>query len=324
MINIRKKTALILNDNHISSRLGKIVSGLLFLLIFLNVVVIVLESVNSLEKQYHQFFYVFEIFSVVIFTIEYFARLWSSVDSHQGEKGLTAAKKRLKYIFTPLAIVDLLAILPFYLSMFFLLDLRFLRVLRLLRIFKLTRYSAAMKTLLSVLKDELPALVASYIIMFTIVILASSGIYLLEHQVQPDKFGDIPSSMWWAVVSLTTVGYGDVTPITTAGKFFGGIITLIGISMVALPTGIIASGFGNAFRRKRQKYELMMAKAFSDGELSFKESEVLKQVQNTLGLSNEDAKQIYKEAMQRHFTKIGLNCPNCGAKQDELGNNSEK
>jgi voltage-gated potassium channel len=149
--------------------------------------------------------------------------------------------------------------------------------------------------------------------MFTIIILASSGIYLLEHKVQPQEFGSIPSAMWWAVTTLTTVGYGDVTPITKAGKVFGGIITLVGISMVALPTGIIASGFGNTFRRNRQKYELEVEQAFADGILTTDEQIKLQEIQQALGINEGDAKPIYLEALHHRFKNLPVNCPKCGA-----------
>lgn len=310
---MRAYLAKLFDENQRQRGSGKLINGLLFLLIFTNVVMIVLESVASFEAQYRQELYYFELFSVAVFTLEYIFRVWSSVDISKYKVDGQPIKSRLRFILSPLAIIDLLAILPFYLAMFVSLDLRFLRILRLLRIFKLTRYSSAMKTLMSVFKDEMPALIAAYFIMFTIVILTSAGIYLLEHEVQPQHFGDIPSSMWWAVISLTTVGYGDVTPVTMAGKIFGGIISLVGISMVALPTGILASGFGNAFRRKRMEYERVMHQAMLDGNLTSREQEELDKIQKTLGVHDDDAKQIYKAAIYQALHKHGgAKCPHCG------------
>jgi voltage-gated potassium channel len=312
MLNIRKRVAQIFSSNIGTDYLSKFVNGILLLLIFANVMAIILESVASIEHKFSVFFQTFEMFSVIIFTFEYFVRLWSCVDlpKYKGEKN--KLKARLKYLITPMAIVDLIAIVPFYLSMYFVFDLRFLRVLRLLRIFKLTRYSAAMKILISVLKEEMPALVAAYFIMFTVIVLASSGIYLLEHEIQPDEFGSIPAAFWWAVTTLTTVGYGDVTPITNAGRIFGGIITLVGMSMVALPTGIIASGFGNMFRRNRQKYELLVEEAFKDGILTVHEQQKLHNIQTALGISDADARPIYLEALHHRFKDLPVNCPRCG------------
>ncbi|MBV1950599.1 MAG: ion transporter [Cycloclasticus sp.] len=303
----------VLSKTYQSKRVNHWLSTGLLILIFLNILAIILESVSSIEIQYSHLFKKFEIFSVVIFSIEYLARLWACAGLTQYKHSTSAFKSRLRYLVTPMAIVDLLAILPFYLSFFFALDLRFLRILRLVRIFKLTRYSAAMKTLTSVLRDEIPALLAAYFIMVIVIILASSGIYLLEQKIQPNEFGSIPASMWWAVTTLTTVGYGDVTPLTNGGKLFGGLITLIGIAMVALPTGIIASGFGNSFRKKRQSYGLEVAEALADGVITNHEQEKLNDIRSSLGISTDDAQQIYKEAIFQHLQAKQVCCPNCGS-----------
>ena len=307
----------VLSKTDQSKPVNKWLSTGLLILIFLNILAIILESVPSIELEYSHLFKKFEIFSVVIFSLEYLARLWTCVDLTQNKGSQSPFKSRLRYLVTPMAIVDLLAILPFYLSFIFALDLRFLRILRLVRIFKLTRYSAAMKTLTSVLKDEVPALLAAYFIMIIVIILASSGIYLLEHKVQPNNFGSIPASMWWAVTTLTTVGYGDVTPLTNGGKLFGGLITLIGIAMVALPTGIIASGFGNSFRKKRQSYGLEVAEALADGVITNHEQEKLDDIRSSLGISIDDAQQIYKEAIFQHLQAKQVACPNCGIPHNE-------
>ena len=211
-------------------------------LISLNVLAIIFASVNSIYVRYSSFFYAVELFSVAIFSVEYLLRVWSIVD-HKSGKYSKPLKGRLRFSLTPLAIIDLLAILPFYLGMFFSLDLRFLRALRLLRIFKLTRYSSAMSLLLKVLHDEMQAFGAAFFILLIILVFASSGIYLFEREAQPDAFNSIPESIWWAVSTLTTVGYGDVTPITIGGKIFGTVIMVLGIGMVALPAGILASAF---------------------------------------------------------------------------------
>ena len=283
---------------------------------------------QKVENYYHDFFVIFEIVSVLIFTVEYFARVWSCVDFEKYENYGTPWQIRWHYIRSPMAIIDLIVILPFFFAFFFafffVLDLRALRILRLFRILKLTRYSVAMRTLLSVLKEETPALIAAYIIMLTIVILTSSGIYLLEHDVQPEHFGNIPRAMWWAIVTLTTVGYGDVVPITPLGKLFGGLIALVGISMVALPTGIIASGFGNAFRRNQQAYQEEMEEAFADGGLSDDEKKALAEMQDTLGLTSADTRRIYKETLAAHLQKHDFICSKCHQKANQQAHYPKK
>lgn len=317
MTAIRSACAEVFKSQGPYSRRAKLINSLLFILIFANVVVIILESMQEVESYYHSFFVIFEIVSVLIFTVEYFARVWSCVDDEKYEGYGTPWQIRWHYVRSPMAIIDLIVILPFFFAFFFVLDLRALRILRLFRILKLTRYSVAMRTLLSVLKEETPALIAAYVVMLTVVILTSSGIYLLEHDVQPEHFGNIPRAMWWAIVTLTTVGYGDVVPITPLGKLFGGVIALVGISMVALPTGIIASGFGNAFRRNQQAYQEEMEEAFADGGLSDKEKQVLAEMQETLGLSSSDTRKIYKETLAAHLQKHDFVCSKCHKKANQ-------
>jgi voltage-gated potassium channel len=208
-----------------------------------------------------------------------------------------------------MALIDLLAILPFYLTLSLSVDLRFLRVVRLLRIFKLTRYSSAMTVLLSVLREESSSLFAALFVLLVLLMLASSGIYLIEHEIQPDAFGSIPDSMWWAMATLTTVGYGDVTPITPLGKFFGGCITVIGMGMVALPAGILASAFSDYIHRSRREYKSKLSQYLRDGDVSEEEKEELEELRNNLGLSPEDAQLIFTAAT-RHV-KRQIICPHC-------------
>jgi voltage-gated potassium channel len=214
----------------------------MMVLIILNVLVVILETVQTIEEQYRDIFHWFEIFSVIIFTVEYLARVWSCTSQ---EKYFRPFWGRLKFILTPMAIIDLIAIIPFYLS-FSTLDLRYVRTLRLFRlfrIFKLIRYSHSLTVFGNVFRSKREELFITVMIMLVLIILTSSSIYYAEHEAQPDKFTDIPSSMWWAIVTLTTVGYGDVFPITPLGKLFAGIIAILGVGMVALPTGILGASF---------------------------------------------------------------------------------
>ena len=222
------------------SHTGRTLNGLLMLLIVVNVVAVVIESVQTIYDAYQPWFDYLELLSIALFSIEYVARLWVCVESPTRGEGWRA---RLRYALTPMAIVDLLAILPFYFGVFFDLDLRFLRALRLLRVFKLARHSAAMDLLLTVVRNEAAPVASSMFVMIIIIIMAASGIYLIEGDAQPEIFRNIPQAMWWAAVTLTTVGYGDVVPITIGGRVFGVIVTLAGVGMVALPAGILASGF---------------------------------------------------------------------------------
>lgn len=277
-------------------------------LICLNVLAIVLESIPSFHLKYHIFFLRFEFLSVMIFSLEYILRAWFAVANlPAGTAFKTRLKVRLLYLISPAAIIDLVSILPFYLTFIFVIDLRFLRVLRLLRIFKLTRYSPAINALLSVLREEASSLAAAFFILIVLLISVSSGIYLIEHKVQPDDFGTIPDAMWWAMATLTTVGYGDATPITSLGKFFGGCVTLIGMGMVALPAGILASGFSDQLAQNKQRFKNELKEMLQDGELSEKEKHQLKRLQEDLNLDDEEAQLLIKMVDADHH----LVCPHC-------------
>jgi len=246
--NLRAQLYHILEQRDGTSPWGPFVDGALVILIILNVMAVILESVPHLAAAHGFWFQLFDVLSVLVFTAEYAARVWVVVeDPHETPYGPWGS--RWRYMLTPMALVDLIAIAPFYLAFMINIDLRFLRVFRVLRLLKLSRYSPALATVAKVLAAQRRALLAALMIMGTLLVVSASIIYLLEHKVQPDKFGSIPDSMWWAMATLTTVGYGDVTPLTPAGKVFGGLLMILGIGMYALPTGILATGFAQEFRK---------------------------------------------------------------------------
>ncbi|MCK5662843.1 MAG: ion transporter, partial [Thiotrichaceae bacterium] len=217
-----------------SGSIARLVSLLLMLLIMSNVVAVILASDRVVYIELQSFFDDFELFSIVIFSLEYFFRVWVCVEDQRYQPSV---KGRLKYMVSPMAIVDLIAVLPFYLGIFFTIDTRFLRVLRLFRLFKLSRHFSAMSVLLKVIKNEMATLLSAIFILLVLIVLASAGMFLVEHNVQPEAFGTIPRAMWWASITLTTVGYGDVVPVTIAGRILGAFITILGVGMAALPAG---------------------------------------------------------------------------------------
>lgn len=311
-MNTREKAYHLIESTEQSGRLSRWLDVGLIILIALNVIVVAVETMPGWYQAHRMAFDIFDACSVAIFTVEYLMRVWVSVEDlrYRGRWG------RLRYMCTPMAIIDLLAIAPYYLAQFMGLDLRFLRALRLLRIFKLTRYSSAMSLLLVVLKEEANTLMAGFFILFIMLILAASGAYLVEHQVQPDAFGSIPQSMWWALVTLTTVGYGDVTPITSMGRIFGGMVTIIGIGVAALPAGILASGLADHIHRRRDDmknyYRLLMA----DGELDECDRLNVELHRKKLGVSRDIADEIGREIQKEiELEKLGQTacaCPRCG------------
>ncbi|MCO7189701.1 MULTISPECIES: ion transporter [unclassified Pseudoalteromonas] len=312
-LTLRQKTAGLLEASGRFRKAGHTIDVFLITLIIANVIAIVLESVPALATRYHSLFFYIEVISVAIFTIEYLLRLWCCVDKLEF-KHISGSniRKRLRYVFSPLAIIDLLAILPTLLMVFFSFDLRFLRVFRLLRIFKLTRYSRAMQLLLAAFREESSSLLAAFFIMSLVLVVASCGIYLIEHDVQPDKFGSIPAAMWWAMATLTTVGYGDVVPITPLGRFFGGVITLLSMGMVAIPTGLLASSFADQLRKRRDAFNEAVLHSLSDGKVDEQEKEHLEALRIELGLSAVEANQAIKimtsQRVHDHY------CRHCGGK----------
>ena len=240
---MKKKVSAFINYN-------KYFIKFIYTLIVLNIVALILESYEELNVQYSVFFYYFEVFSVVIFTIEYFIRIWVS-DKTKEDK-----KERLNFAFSTLGIIDLIAILPFYLPFIFPIDLRIVRILRLfrlLRIFKLGRYSKSLKTIRYILKETKSELSITVFVTFVLMILSSTLMYYIEHDDQPEQFASIGDSFWWSIATLTTVGYGDVYPVTGLGKLLSGIIALIGIGFVALPTGIISSAFIDKIQSEKKQ-----------------------------------------------------------------------
>lgn len=221
-------------------------------LIFLNVVAVILETVEGLAVLYAHIFSAFETVSVVVFTVEFLLRLWVCTEGENGN----SITKRLTFVVKPMSLIDLVAILPFYLPVMIPLDPRFLRALRLFRLFrlfKMGRYSESLQTLGNVLKAKKEEMVVTFFVISLLLVFASSTIYYVEHDAQPEAFSSIPAAMWWGVATLTTVGYGDVYPITPFGKFLGAVIALLGIGMFALPAGILASGFAEELQKKRVK-----------------------------------------------------------------------
>jgi voltage-gated potassium channel len=222
-------------------------------LISLNVLAVIIGTVNSLHDQYSAIFWAFEIFSVAVFSIEYLARLWvCNID----EKYREPVKGRISYIFSPMAIIDLLSIVPFYLPFLIPLDLRFLRILRLfrlIRILKLVRYSESLNMLGRIVRSRKEDLLITLFIITIVLIISSTLMYYAEHEAQPDKFANIPDTMYWGIITIATIGYGDIYPVTAIGKFFSAIIALSGIAMFALPAGIIGSSFIEERQKAREK-----------------------------------------------------------------------
>jgi voltage-gated potassium channel len=249
----REKIFNVIDEKNKETRLSRTFDFFIIGLITLNVVAIVLESFESLRVNYKQEFYYFEIFSVAVFSVEYLLRLVTA-DLKYPNKTIFGATT--SFITSPLALIDLFAILPTYLPLLIPIDLRFIRILRLLRItrlFKINRYSRSLILIGDVFREKRSDLGITVFVTFILLVIASTLMYHIEGQEQPKAFPNIVASFWWAIATLTTVGYGDVYPITAWGKFISGIIALLGIGLVALPTGILSSAFIEKINNKITK-----------------------------------------------------------------------
>ena len=219
-------------------------------LIVLNVLAVILESVPGIHDPYAMEFLVFDVLSVAFFTCEYIARLWVSIEipAIRQRGGL---RGRLVFASRPAQLIDFFAFAPSYLSWIFPgMDLRVLRMFRLLRFMKLVRYSPAMVTLGRALYEERRALIGATILMVGTAVFSGTVMHVIEGHAQPKQFGTIPDSMWWALATLTTIGYGDAVPITALGKMFGAVVMICGLGLFALPIGIVATAFVNEIHRR--------------------------------------------------------------------------
>ena len=245
---MRARVYELLEGERADTPFGRSMDYFLIALICLNVAAAILETVDFIYAQFGLYFDWFEYGSIAIFSIEYLARVWACVEDHPvPRRGLLRA--RLRYVASPLAMADLTAIVPALLGPVLMVDLRWMRVFRLLRLFKLTRYWSGLRLLVRVVRQEAQVIGASMFVLCITMLLAAGGMHMVEEAAQPEEFGSIPAAMWWTVATLTTVGYGDVVPVTGPGKVLAGFISLIGIAMVALPAGILAAGFAEQARR---------------------------------------------------------------------------
>jgi voltage-gated potassium channel len=247
--NLRRRLYEVLEHGTIGDRTGLIVGRLIVVLIIVNLVAITLESVPTFQVEFEPLFTAVEILSLVVFTIEYGLRVWVAVE-HAPHRHLSARKARWQFILSPLGLVDLLAVLPFWFAFALPADLRVLLVFRIVRFLKLARYSAAMRSLLDAVYRERRALFGCFVILLGATLLAASVMHLIERNAQPDKFGTIPDAMWWAIVTLGTIGYGDVVPVTLLGRIVASITIFVGLIMVALPIGIVATAFADEIHRR--------------------------------------------------------------------------
>jgi voltage-gated potassium channel len=248
---LKKRFYEIMELSSAGDRAAKVFQIFILSLIFVNVLAVIFETVEPFFSRYRSCFRYFEVFSVCVFTVEYALRLWCSSENPK----YSGAAGKVRFVFTPFAIVDLLAILPFFLPMVIPVDLRFLRAIRLVRFFrilKIGRYYEDFRTIGRMFRSKKEELMISVLVFSILLVICSSLMYFVENKAQPNTFSSIPAAMWWGIATLTTIGYGDIYPVTTAGKVLGSFIAILGVGMGALPAGILASGMIEEIQKKRR------------------------------------------------------------------------
>ena len=289
---IQKRVYEILGQAQNGDKVSSFVDRFLTILIITNVLAVSLESVETIGSAFRQEFAAFEMFSIIVFGTEYILRLWSAV-AKEDSAHKTPFGKRIEYILSFNGLVDLAALLPSLISMFVgSADLRWIRVVRILRLLKMSNYSTALEDLGSAIYEERQSFLAALYLFTLALFIASALMYVLEHQAQPEAFASIPESMWWALITLTTVGYGDVSPITTLGKMVGALTALIGVCTVALLTGIIASAFTSQIEKRKALMEAEIAAAFSDGIITDNEMQKIEEMRRRFNMNEEHIEAI--------------------------------
>ncbi len=249
LTDLRRRLYQVLEQGPVGDRASVVVDRALVALILINLIAVALESVPAIGARYAVAFDLIEIFSLIVFTVEYGLRLWVAIE-HGPHRHLAPLRARLKYAFSPAGLVDLAAVLPFWFALVLPDDLRVLLVFRIVRFFKIARYSPAMRSLLDVLYRERRALFGCLVITMGSALVAAALMHLAEGKVQPDKLGTIPDALWWAIVTIGTIGYGDVVPVTAIGKLIATGTIFVGLIMMALPIGIIATAFAEQIHRR--------------------------------------------------------------------------
>jgi voltage-gated potassium channel len=247
--NLRRRVYQVLEQGPVGDRLGTAVDRFLIALIVVNLITVALESMPQYQVRYASLFALIEYVSLLVFTVEYGLRLWCAVE-HGPHRHLQHSRARMKYALSTAGIIDLIAVLPFWFAMVLPGDLRFVLVFRMVRFFKIARYSPAMRSLLEVLYTERRALFGCLVIAMGSSVVAASLMHLAEGKVQPDKLGTIPDALWWAIVTIGTIGYGDVVPVTALGKLIATGTIFAGLVIMALPVGIIATAFAEQIHRR--------------------------------------------------------------------------
>jgi voltage-gated potassium channel len=295
------------------NQVAKWVRLVIGLLILANVVAVVLESHSEVYAAYGSVLAIFNLVSVGVFTIEFALRIWVSADNPEFA-GQNRWRARAAYL-RGWGAIDFLAIAPFYLGALVTWDLRYLRALRLIRILKLSRNSRSLDVFFHVIRSQVPNLLGAALVILILLMISSTLMYSVESDAQPEKFGNISKAMWWSIVTLTSVGYGDVVPGTPFGKVLGGLIMFLGVGLVALPAAILAGSFANELQMRRERVTRVATEYLQDGHMNSKESSVLLKRGLQEGFTREEIEEIADNA--RKSVSSSQVCPKCGYSENE-------
>jgi voltage-gated potassium channel len=301
----RRRLGLIFDDALPPSRAARIVNAALATLIVVNVAGIVLESVNALHERYDGLFWLLEHVATTVFTVEYVLRVWTSIDLRAAQSR-DPVWGRLRYMRSFFALVDLVAVLPALLGLLGAGDLRTLRLLRLLRMLKLTRHATIFGLLWDVFREEARSIAAVLFILALTLTISGSLMYMIEGDAQPEAFSSIPAAMWWAVETLTTVGYGDIVPQTALGRIVGGLVSVVGVATLALFTSLITISFMDQLRHRRELLRAAIAHSGAASPLSDIERRALQHIGRRLDLPDEEIAETIAESAPLAA------CPRCG------------
>jgi voltage-gated potassium channel len=298
---VRQKVDALMNETPTSGRLHHQLDLIFIIFIIASVAAVFLETIPSVHEPLKLEFYWFDTIAIAVFTVEYLLRLYAAPEQGTNQSGIMS---RLSFMKRLGSLVDLIAILPYYLQFLFAVDLRFIRILRVLRVLKLTRYNTALTTFSMVLKREKRAFSAAMFITLLITILSGAIVYEFEHAAQPEKFDTMPRAMYWAVITLASVGYGDISPVTPIGQAFTMVLAILGIGIVALPAGILGSAFSDQLHQQREQMLKAVEDAFADGVLTEAEARDLEEERIRLHLTEEQFEVLKQRAMARHASDM--------------------
>ena len=307
LLSLRQRVNALLDHNLPPSRARRVTGAVIGLLIVINVTSVILDSVESIRRTYEPILWWIEQIATGVFSVEYLSRLWSAVD-RVDPRFRHPLWGRIAYATQFFSVIDLIAVLPGIIGLFGAGDLRVLRLMRLLRMLKLSRHSTTFTLLWSVVREEASAIGAILFILLLTLIVSASLMFMIEGEAQPTVFNSIPAAMWWAIETLTTVGYGDMVPMTPLGKIVGGLVSVTGIGTLALFSGVLTVSFMEQLRFRREKLRKLVDAGLDTGPMSAADKRGIERMGQELGMPRSETDGIIEAELEEH----AQTCSHCG------------